>query len=213
MIKIVLVTLCSAVLSTSFAQSNMLDMREQFTWGIKAGVNGSDISNAQGVEFQSSPQTGLAAGFIFSIPFSQWVGIQPELLFSQKGFQATGKILESNYDLTRTTNYLAIPLLISFKPSRMLTLITGPQYSYLLKKNDVFKDPASSIVAIQEFRNEKIRTSSLSYLGGFDMNINHVIIGTRVGWDISTNNNSISTTTPRYRNLWYQATLAYRLAY
>jgi hypothetical protein len=186
-----------------------MDKPDKFVFGLKAGVNYSDVLPIGEDEFQSSPKSGLAAGIYFSIPINQVVGIQPELLISQKGFHATGKVLENQYDLTRTTTYLAIPLLISFKPSRVLALVTGPQYSYLLKKEDIFENPASSVMAIKEFENEKFRTSVLSYIGGLDVTLSHFVLGARVGWNISTNN-SASSTTPQYRDIWYQATFGYR---
>ena len=207
---LILILLFTTLLTPGWGQDNRMDKPDKFAFGLKAGVNYSDVLPIEEDEFQSSPRSGVAAGLFFSIPINQVVGIQPELLVSQKGFHATGKVLENQYDLTRTTTYLAMPLLISFKPSRVLTLITGPQYSYLLRKRDVFENPASSVIAIEEFENEKFRTSMLSYIGGLDVTLSHFVLGARVGWNISANNDGTPSTTPHYRDIWYQATFGYR---
>ena len=206
---LIAILLFTTLIIPGWGQDNRMDRRDQFAFGPKAGINYSDVLPIEGDVFQSSPKSGLAAGLFFSIPINQVVGIQPELLFSQMGFHATGKVLENQYDITRTTTYVAMPLFISFKPSKIVTLITGPQYAYLLKKDDVFENPASSAIAIKEFENEKFRTSILSYIGGIDISLNHFVLGARVGWNISTNNVA-SSTTPQYRDIWYQATVGYR---
>lgn len=139
------------------------------------------------------------------------MGIQPEVLFSQKGFRATGRILGGNYDLTRTSNYLDVPLLFALKPAPFLTLLVGPQFSYLLSQKDVFKNATTTIAQEQEFVNDNIRKNVLCVTGGVDININHVVLSARVGWDIQKNAGDGSATTPRYKNAWYQATVGYRL--
>jgi len=131
-------------------------------------------------------------------------------LISQKGFKATGRILGGTYSFTRTTTYLDIPLLFSIKPSEFITLQVGPQYSYLLKQNDVFTNASTSIEQEQEFVNDNIRKNTLCFTGGADINLKHVVLGARAGWDILNNNGDGSSTTPRYKNVWYQATIGYR---
>lgn len=145
-----------------------------------------------------------------SIPIGMYMGVQPEILFSQKGFQATGNILGSPYEFTRTTNYIDIPLLFAIKPSRNLTILAGPQYSYLLKQKDVFANGVTTIEQEQEFANDDIRKNTLCFLGGIDVNLDNLVVGARIGWDILNNNGDGSSTTPRYKNIWYQATIGYR---
>lgn len=193
--------------STIYAQGSRNVLRS----GLKIGANLSNVYDSRGEEFNADTKFGLAVGAFIAIPIGINIGVQPEILFSQKGFQATGRILGNPYKFTRTTNYIDIPLLIAIKPNRTLTLLAGPQYSYLLKQKDVFYDGTSTVSQEQEFNNDNIRKNTLCFLGGVDLNLTNVILGARVGWDLYNNNGDGTSTTPRYKNIWYQVTIGFNL--
>ncbi|OFY84758.1 MAG: hypothetical protein A3F72_05735 [Bacteroidetes bacterium RIFCSPLOWO2_12_FULL_35_15] len=199
------------ITSIGIAQENETDNREKFQIGLKAGFNYSNVYDAQGEKFDADPKFGLAAGMFMAIPIGKYFGIQPELLISQKGFKANGIILGGTYDFTRTTTYLDIPLQLAFKPSEFFTLVAGPQYSYLLNQRDVFANATTSIAQEQEFQNDNIRKNIFGVVGGFDINLRHITLGARLGWDVLNNNGDGTSVTPRYKNVWYQATLGYKL--
>jgi hypothetical protein len=192
------------------AQDNRADYRDRLQFGLKGGINYSNVYSTEGQEFRPTGKFGLVGGAFVAIPIGTYIGIQPEFLYSQKGFKATGIVLDNTYDLTRTTGYLDIPLLFSLKPSGYLTLVAGPQFSYLIKQKDEFANATTTIEQEQEFENASIRKNTLCFLGGIDINLNHLVLGARVGWDVLKNNGDGTTTTPRYKNVWYQATLGYR---
>jgi hypothetical protein len=208
--KIILIAAISSFFGTIKGQENVTDMRDEFVFGLKAGANYSNVYDAKGEAFHANPKLGLAAGVFLAIPIGKYLGIQPELLYSQKGFQATGIILGDTYDFTRTTSYIDVPLLFAFKPSEFFTLLAGPQYSYLLKQRDVFANASTSIAQETEFVNDNVRKNTMSFLGGVDITVKHIVIGTRVGWDLQNNNGDGTSATPRYKNVWYQATIGYR---
>lgn len=189
---------------------NRTDFREFLQFGIKGGLNYSNVYDTKGEKFNTDPKFGLATGIFLSIPIGKYLGVQPEILYSQKGFKATGIILSGSYDVVRTTNYIDIPILAQLKPSEFFTLVAGPQYSYLISQKDVFENATSTIEQEQEFENENIRKNTFCFLGGFDINLKHIVLGLRVGWDLFNNNGDGTSTTPRYKNTWYQATLGYR---
>ncbi|MEI6754387.1 MAG: porin family protein [Paludibacter sp.] len=179
--------------------------------GVKAGLNYSNIYDSQGEKYTADGKVGFAAGSFVSIPLGGLLGIQPEILFSQKGFQATSSILGSNVTLTRTTNYIDVPIFLSIKPSEMLTILVGPQYSYLIKQNDVFTNPIINVDVNQDFSADNIRKNTLCLVGGVDINLSNIVLGARVGLDMYNNNGDGTTTTPRYKNVWAQATIGFRL--
>lgn len=207
--KIILITLAViSIVSKSNAQG--VDLRDRLVFGLKVGVNYSNVYDSQGEEFKTDPKFGSVGGIFLAIPIGKYLGIQPELLFSQKGFHATGKILKNTYDFTRTTSYIDVPLLFSFKPSEFFTIVGGPQYSYLVKQRDVFASAATSILQEQEFKNDNVRKNILCFTGGIDITIRYIVLGARVGWDVQNNNGDGTSTTPRYKNVLYQASIGYR---
>jgi hypothetical protein len=188
-------------------------LRERILVGLKLGTNYSNVYDTKGEAFDANGKLGLAAGAFMSIPIGEFIGIQPEILISQKGFKAKGDLFSSTYELKRTTTYIDVPLLFAVKPVGFLTLLAGPQYSYLMKQKYEFVNAGSTIEQEEEFINDNIRKNTLAFLAGLDVNLEHFVLGARVGWDILNNNGDGSNTTPRYKNTWLQATLGYRFYY
>jgi len=207
--KIVLMVAAVALMAGSIS-AQVVDNRNELQFGLKIGLNLSNVYDSEGEQFDADAKFGLAAGGFLSIPIGTYLGVQPEILFSQKGFKATGTLLGSPYEFTRTTSYLDIPLLIALKPSPMVTLLAGPQYSYLMKQKDVFTSGVGNSQQEEEFDNDNIRKNTMCFLGGLDLNFDRLVFGGRVGWDLYNNNGDGTSTTPRYKNVWYQATVGFR---
>jgi hypothetical protein len=206
-------TLILIILTVTFlanivsAQDNTTDLRNKITFGLKAGANFSNVYDIKGEGFIADSKFGFAGGAFLAIPIGKYIGLQPEILFSQKGFKATGKILGViNYEFTETTSYIDVPLLFAFKPSGVFTLLVGPQFSYLLKQKDVLVNTSIT----QEFNNDNLRKNTFCFLGGADINLSKLVLSLRAGWDIQDNKGDGTSTNPRYRNVWYQATLGFR---
>lgn len=205
------VALCILATAGIAQQTTSPNYRDNIQLGVKVGTNYSNVYDVKGDDFQGDPKFGLATGVFVAVPISTLIGFQPEILVSMKGFHATGSILGSQYDFTRTSTFIDVPLLISIKPTEYLNLVAGPQYSYLVKEKDVF---ANSMITIQQetdFQNDNVRRNLLCFIGGADIDLKHFVLSGRVGWDVSNNNGDGSATSPRYKNVWYQATLGFRL--
>jgi hypothetical protein len=186
------------------------DIRNKFMVGIKAGMNYSNVYDTEGGDIEADPKLGFVTGGFLTVPIGRFLGFHPEVLLSQKGYQASGSTLGSSYVYTRTTNYVDVPLLFAFKPAPVLSILAGPQYSYLVKQQDSFESSNLSVEQEREFENDNIRRNTLCFLGGADLNLNHFVFSGRVGWDVQNNNGDGTYSNPRYRNVWYQATFGYR---
>lgn len=187
------------------------DNREEFEFGIKAGVNASNVWDSQGEDFRADPRVGLATGAYFAIPIGKYIGFQPEVLLSQKGFQGSGTLLGFPYSFSRTTTYLDVPLLLQVKPSPFMSLVVGPTFSYLFKQKDVYTFGSNSAEQEQEFENDEIRKNTLGSLVGVDFYISSVVLSARAGWDFQTNLGDGTSTTPRYKNRWLQFTVGFKI--
>lgn len=186
------------------------DDREKIQMGAKIGMNYANVYDSEGEEFDADPKLGMAAGVFLAIPIGTYIGIQPEVLFSQKGFKATGSILGEEYKFTRTTNYIDIPIYLALKPSSFLTIVAGPQFSYLMSRKDNFESSFLNTEQEDEFDNENIRKNTLGASLGLDININHFVIGARAAWDLQDNKGDGTSSTPRYKNTWLQATVGFK---
>lgn len=187
-----------------------MDLRDQVTVGFKAGVNFSNVYDTQGEEFEYESKVGFAGGVFLAIPLGTYLGIQPEVLYSKKGFNSTGSVLGSYYEFKRTSDWLDIPLFLSIKPSSTLTLLGGPQFSYLLDGKYDFNGGIISGGLVEELENDDVRDNILGLVGGLDLTLDNVVISGRVGWDLKENNEDGNSNTPRYKNTWLQFTFGFR---
>jgi hypothetical protein len=192
---------------TTFGQ----DRRERIEFGGKLGLNYSNVWDSRGDEFRADAKTGFVGGIFLGIPIGQFLGIQPEVLFSQKGFQGSGMLLNNPYTFKRTTSYVDIPLQVQLKPAPFLTLLAGPQFSYLLHQKDRYTFGANSNEQEQEFENDNIRKNILGFVAGADFIYNFLVVSGRVGWDFQNNAGDGSSTTPRYKNQWLQLTVGAKI--
>jgi hypothetical protein len=188
-----------------------MDTRKRPIFGIKAGVNRSNVWDEQGQDFQADAKTGFVGGAFLSIPFTTLIGFQPEILLSQKGLQGLGTLLTIPYTFSRTTTYLDVPLLVQIKPLKAFTVVFGPQYAYLLSERNTYSFGGNNTVLQEEFDNDNIRKNTLGFLIGADFNADHVVLSGRAGWDFLNNNGDGTSTTPRYKNQWLQVTLGFKI--
>lgn len=186
------------------------DNRGKLTFGVKAGTNYSNVYDSEGEDFVADGKFGLAAGAFVVVPLGKIFGIQPEVLYSQKGFKSKGTFLGTNYEMTRTTDFIDVPILLSVKPVEYVSLLFGPQFSFLMKQTDDFTGGSLSTSQQDEFDNSNLRKNIFGLTGGVDFNIDHLVIGLRGGWDVKNNDGDGNSTTPRYKNMWYQATIGYK---
>jgi hypothetical protein len=186
------------------------DWQTRFYFGLKAGANYSNVYDSEGENFKADSKFGFVGGLFIAIPLGRFLGLQPEVLFSQRGFHGTGTLLGNNYKVTRTSNFIDVPLLLAIKAGRGLTFVAGPQFSYLIKQKDEFTTGTENIEQEQVFKADNIRKNTMCFLGGVDFNFNNVVLGTRVGWDVRDNKGDGTSETPRYKNAWVQATLGIR---
>jgi len=192
------------------AQDDNNDSRTKLMFGVKAGLNLSNVYDTEGEDFEADAKLGFVAGAFVAIPIGKYLGFHPELLLSQKGYKGTGTFASIPYEFTRTSTFIDLPLLIAFKPTESLTLLAGPQYSYLIKQKDEFKSDVFTDEQEEDFSNDDLRNNLLCIVLGGDFNFSRVVIGARAGWDIQNNVKDGPSTTPRYKNVWYQATIGFR---
>ena len=120
----------------AFAQKNYSESAS-FQWGPKVGLNISTMTNTDGSKMKPSVYVGAFAEF----RVLDWMGIQPEVLYSRQGLKSNVDGIEHKYRF----NYLNIPILAKFYVFDGLSLDTGPQFGILLNANDKYKEDGEKI--------------------------------------------------------------------
>jgi len=90
--------------------------------GIKGGAN---FANQAIKDVSTKSITDFHIGAYLNLNFSDKVGITPEVLYT-----ATGSKIN---DAKLNTDYVAIPVMLRFKPVSLLHLEVGPQFGFLTK--------------------------------------------------------------------------------
>ena len=98
-------------------------------FGLKGGLN---VSSLGGNNSQiGSAKVGFHAGAYLITFLSERVSLQPELVYSQQGFQLTGQ-----YATRFEHNYLNLPIIFKIDVGPGTTVQLGPQVGYFLNRND-----------------------------------------------------------------------------
>lgn len=127
-----------------------------FHVGVKAGANLLKIDNKS---FADEFKFGYNLGAFTEIDFNKKFGIQPELLWSQSSYRTATNIEQiipgTKADVDVKLNYLQIPLLLTYRPVKILSLQAGPQFGILINEDksllqngkDAFKKGDFSMLA------------------------------------------------------------------
>ncbi len=208
--SIIFFSTVSALLFATGSVSAQDDKREALGFGLRAGVNFANVYDTEGEDFTADGKVGFAGGAFLSIPIGKFLGVQPEVLFSQKGFKSSGTLLGQPYSLTRTSNWIDVPILLQIKPAQIITIVAGPQFAFHMSNKDTYTWGSNSTSQQEEFDNDNIRKNVLGLSAGIDINVQNFVLSGRGGWDLQNNRGDGSSTTPRYRNSWIQLTLGVR---
>lgn len=172
-----------------------------FHAGLKGGVN---MYKIDGKSFSDEFQYGYNAGVFAEINFSKKVGIQPELLWNQSQTRTTTRfndMYDGGFSELKEVklNYLSVPVLLNYSPSRLLTFQAGPQFGILIDKNE----------KLLENGRQAFKSGDLSLLGGVQLNIGSAKLGGRYAVGL-TNINDIDNQ-DQWRNQGFQLYLGFRI--
>jgi hypothetical protein len=209
--KIIVLLVFTGMVNAGAAQVTSKDAKTKVILGFKGGINRSNVFDESGGGFVANPKPGFAGGVFLAVPFGSLLGFQPEVLVSQKGFQGSGMLEGESYLITRTTTHLDVPLQLQVKPLHFLAIVAGVQYSYLLSQRDRFTYGNNHEEQKQAFDNVNIRKNTYGSVVGLDVYIRHFVLSGRSGWDLISNHGDGTSSTPRYKNMWLQGTIGYRL--
>jgi hypothetical protein len=160
-----------AIGSASFAQG--------FHMGIKGGANLLKIDDKS---FKDEFKFGYNLGAFAEINFNKKIGIQPEVLWAQSTYRTATDIDEvipdSKADVDVKLNYLQIPILLNYRPVKILSLQAGPQFGILINEDntllqngkDAFKKGDFSMLAGAQLNLGPLKAGARYAIGLNDIN-------------------------------------------
>lgn len=146
----------------------------QTGFGIRGGGNLSNLAGDLKNKSLYENKVGFHAGAFLNFPITgEFFSIQPELIYSQKGFENSEEeftILLDTYKRTGTVNYnyLDLPVLAKIKAGPIY-FEGGPQASYLLNVNNktkVYRNGNLESSSTTERDKEGMKEFELGYVAG-----------------------------------------------
>jgi Outer membrane protein beta-barrel domain len=158
------------VLSLSLLLAVVQGQAQGFHIGIKAGAN---LFKMDGESFDQEYKFGYNVGAFSELNFTSSWGIQPELLFNQTNYR-TGTQFSDIYPdgvngVKGKLNYLSIPVLLSFRPIPLLSILAGPQFGILLNQDEHLVNNAG----------QAFKKGDFSLVGGAQLNLASIKLGAR----------------------------------
>ncbi len=169
---LLLFAIALAISTVSFSQG--------FQLGIKGGAN---LVKIEGKSFKDGFQQGYNLGAFAAINFSPKIGIQPEVLWNQTNTKTSNEFDDLYNDglgelKDVKLNYLTVPILVNFSPSKIVTFQAGPQFGILLNQDK----------SLLENGKEAFKSGDLSMLGGVQLNLGSFKLGGRYAVGLSNIN-------------------------
>jgi hypothetical protein len=170
-------------------------------FGLMGGLNIATMVKTNDASFQSDPLLGFNGGALLQIPLGRIIAIQPEVLYSQKGYKSTGTYLGQDYDYLRHTDFVDVPLLLKLNATENFGFVIGPQFSFLTSTRTVVKSGQNAMEQTVDNDNSDLRKNVLGGVIGFDITLErHAFIYARYTLDLQIDNGNGSPSTPEYRN-------------
>jgi len=173
--------------------------------GAVVGLNLANTVDAYNSDYSTGTIAGLNAGLSLELPVIYPFSIEPELLYSGKGFSAD----DPDGHFTSRSNFIDVPILAKFKISPNFNFLIGPQISFLTSTTNTFDDGFSLVS--QDHYNYNGNTTFLDGVIGvsFDLNRN-VELRARYTIDFNETDPYGYTTVPNYRNQVFQLGLGFK---
>ena len=124
--KLLLICLLFASATNGFSQSIL----KRLSFGIKAGTNYSDYTNA---EFATEGLVGFHAGAIVNLKITDKFSVQEEFLFSSQGAKMKNDLFGQQQDLK--VYYMTVPILVKYRTNFGLYFEAGPQVGARIKED------------------------------------------------------------------------------
>jgi Outer membrane protein beta-barrel domain len=180
-------------------------------FGVKAGVNFSNVIKTRDDNFKTTFKPGFNAGVFVEVPIIDRLSFAPEVVFSQKGYKSTSTFLGTDYEYSVTTNFIEVPILAKINATDAFSVFLGPQVSFLASTATKFTKGDDSYQNLVKETNKNLKKSLFGGVVGVGFDVTpQVNINARYALDFQKNNENGTSETPVYKNQVFQLSLGYR---
>ncbi len=198
--KMILLTTATMFAVAAGLQAQTTATSNPIRFGLRAGVNLSNMVKSSDNHITTGSKTGFNAGAFLEIPVASIFSVQPEIQFSQKGYKESGTALGTPYEYKRTTNFIEVPLLAKISPVPGFGIVVGPQFSFLASTKTQFTVANATRETIVKEDSDNLRKNVLGGVIGIEAGVKNFVASLRYNKDFQNNNSDGTSTTPTYKN-------------
>ncbi len=177
-----LFSICFIMVGVFAAQAQTLD------FGLKAGLNFSELSNTIPTQFSSSNNaTGFVAGAYGRVGILGFFA-QPELLYSQRKGAYTSTVDGSA--VVNTLSYIDVPVLFGYK-LLFARFNIGPSFQFLMSANQEASDAAKD----PNFSKDNFNSSVVGYQAGVGVDLSRLSVDLRYDGGLSDLGKEVTSAT------------------
>jgi hypothetical protein len=174
---------------------------QDFHLGVKGGANFFKID---GRSFDEQFNFAYNVGAFAELYFDKHWGIQPEILWNQTNFRTADDfdqiVPEGFSDVKGSLNYLTMPILLSYRPSKIISLQLGPQVGILVNQTNIVDSAKAAF-----------KHGDLSIVGGLQLNLGGVKLGARYFFGLNNLSNITASNVDTWKNQGAQLYIGFRI--
>jgi len=170
----------SALFLSVFALSNS---QENKSFGIKGGVNFTNLYT-EDVD-DNNVLFGLNAGLVAVFSFTDFLAIQPEILFSGKGAELKYNNAFVEGKAKFRLNYIEVPVLLRVNLTNSFSIQAGPYIAYLIDAN-VKNETNNELFDFEEnLDTDDFKKFDYGLSGGVELEFSPISIGARYNYGVA----------------------------
>ncbi|RKR08613.1 outer membrane protein with beta-barrel domain [Flavobacterium sp. 90] len=168
-------------LTASFGMLHAQDNNVNTEFGVKGGFNMSNLYQSKADD--NNVLYGFNAGVYATLPISDFIAIQPEILFTTKGAELDYNNALASGNAKFKLNYIEVPLLVRVNITKNFNVHAGGYASYLVSSK-VTGD--GDVTFDQQIDTEDLNKFDAGLAAGVGVDFNPISIGLRYNYGLTT---------------------------
>lgn len=170
-------------LTASFGMLHAQDNNVNTEFGVKGGFNMSNLYGSGDDVDDNNILYGFNAGVYATLPISDFVAIQPELLFTTKGAELEYSNAFASGNTKFKLNYIELPLLVRVNVTKNFNIHAGGYASYLVSSK-VTGD--GTIEFDEEIDADDLARFDAGISAGIGVDFSPISVGLRYNYGLTT---------------------------
>lgn len=180
--KLILSALCCVTFTVTNAQNDNASSSSSF--GVKGGVNFSNLYT-EDVD-DNNVLTSFNVGLFATMQITNFLAIQPELLYSRKGAELVYDNAFANGTAKFKLNYIEVPVLVKINVTKNLNIHAGPYFAYLIDA-DIKNESSNGGFDFEEnIENDDLNKFDYGLSGGLGLDFDTIGFGVRYNYGLAT---------------------------